>query len=85
LNLTSHTGALELTTVGSKHNLEAAITGGTITLVTTGEATETSKGAISANLLNVTADSGIELTSKSNKIKNLGTDKTKSGPNKVTL
>jgi filamentous hemagglutinin family protein len=81
------TGTLDLTTVGNNHDLaiEAAITGGTINLVTTGEATETSKGAITAKLLNVTADTGIDLTSKANKIKKLGTHKTKKGPDKVTL
>jgi hypothetical protein len=54
-------------------------------LVTSGEAKESSAGAILAKLLNVTANTGIELTSKTNKIKKLGTDKTKTGPNKVTL
>jgi hypothetical protein len=34
---------------------------------------------------NVTANSGITLTSKHNAIKKLGTDTTNSGPNKVTL
>jgi hypothetical protein len=53
--------------------------------VTSGEATESKAGEIEAKLLNVTADTGIELTSKKNKIKKLGTDKTKKGPNKVTL
>jgi hypothetical protein len=81
------TGTLNLTTTGSKHGLaiEAAITGGTVNFVTTGEATETTKGAITASLLNVTANTGIDLTSQANKIKKLGTDKTKTGPNKVTL
>jgi hypothetical protein len=82
------TAALDLTTIGTGHNLaiDAAITGGTISLVTTGEATEDSKkGAITAKLLNVTAGTGIDLTSKHNAIKKLGTDKTKTGPNKVTL
>jgi hypothetical protein len=81
------TGMLDLTTVGSGHNLAiaSAITGGTVNLITTGEATVTSKGAITAKLLNVTASTGIDLTAKANKIKKLGTDKTKKGPNKVTL
>jgi hypothetical protein len=81
------TAALKLTTTGSGHNLaiDSAITGGTVTFVTTGGATEDSSGAITASLLNVTADTGIELTSTKNKIKKLGTDKTTSGPNKVTL
>jgi hypothetical protein len=81
------TGTLDLTTVGSKHNLaiQSAITGGTVNLVTTGAATETSKGAIKTKLLNVTAATGIQLTSKANAIKKLGTHKTKKGPNKITL
>jgi hypothetical protein len=85
--VTAGTGTLDLTTTGTKHNLaiDSAITGGTINLVTTGEATETSAATITASLLNVTADTGIELTSAKNKIKKLGTDKTKTGPNKVTL
>jgi hypothetical protein len=36
-------------------------------------------------VLNVTANSGIKLTSKRNAITKLGTDTTTSGPNKVTL
>jgi hypothetical protein len=53
--------------------------------VTTGNATETNAGAIVANLLNVTASTGIDLTSKKNAIQKLGTDKTTTGRNKVTL
>jgi hypothetical protein len=85
--VTAGTGTLDLITAGSKHNLaiDSAITGGTINLVTTGEATENSAGTITASLLNVTAGTGIELTSAKNKIKKLGTDKTKKGPNKITL
>jgi hypothetical protein len=85
--VTAGTGTLDLTTTGTKHNLaiDSAITGGTVNLVTTGEATESSAGAITASLLNVTAGTGIELTSTKNKIKKLGTDKTTTGQNKVTL
>jgi hypothetical protein len=85
VNAGSHT--VHLTTVGTKHNLaiDAKLEGGTIDLVTTGEATESKAGEIEAKLLNVTAATGIELTSKKNKIKKLGTHKTKKGPNKVTL
>ncbi len=84
--VTAGTGTLDLTTVGSGHSLaiDSAITGGTINLVTTGEATESSAGAIVAStVLNVTADTGIKLTSAKNKIKKLGTDKTKTGQNKA--
>lgn len=78
-----------LTTTGSAHGIaiDAAIEAtGEINLVSTGAVTEsTSAGAIETGLLNVTADTGITLESKLNKIKKLGTDTTKSGPNKVTL
>jgi hypothetical protein len=85
VNAGTHT--LDLTTVGKNHNLaiDAKLEGGTINLATTGEATESSAGEIEAKLLNVTADTGIDLTSKKNKVKKLGTHKTKKGPNKVTL
>jgi filamentous hemagglutinin family protein len=85
VNAGSHT--LDLTTIGENHNLaiDAEIEGGTIDLVTTGEATESSAGAIDTKLLNVTADTGIDLTSKKNDITKLGTHKTNKGPNKVTL
>jgi hypothetical protein len=85
VNAGSH--AVDLMTVGAKHNLaiDAKLEGGTINLVTTGEAKESNAGEIEAKLLNVTATTGIELTSKKNDIKKLGTDKTKKGPNKVTL
>jgi len=82
------TGILDLTTLGTDKNLaiHTAIDGGTVNLVTSGEASETSAGAITASTkLNVTAQKGIVLTSSKNKIKKLGTDKTTSGPNKVTL
>ncbi|MGA9796343.1 MAG: filamentous hemagglutinin N-terminal domain-containing protein [Rhizomicrobium sp.] len=83
------TGTLDLTAIGTDHSLsiDGTITGGTINLVTSGEATESSsKGSILASkLLNVTAGTGIVLTSKLNKIKKLGTDKTQTGLNKVTL
>jgi hypothetical protein len=61
------------------------VTGGTVVLVVSGAATEISAGAIVARLHNVTADTGIELTSSKNKIKKLGIDTTKKGSNSVTL
>lgn len=81
------THVIDLTTVGGSHNLaiHAKLTGSTINLATTGEATESAAGAIDANLFNVSAVTGIELTSKKNKITTLGTHTTTSGPNKVTL
>lgn len=77
---------IDLTTTGTGSNLaiDAKLTGGTINLVTTGEATENA-GAIDTNLLNVTAATGIDLASKKNAIKTLGTDKTQTGPNIVHL
>jgi hypothetical protein len=50
-----------------------------------GEAAETRKGAITASLLKVTDNAGIEITSKPNAIRKLGTGKTETGPNKVAL
>ena len=85
VNAGSHT--IALTTKGSGHDIaiDAKLEGGTIDLVSAGKVTETNADAIVANLLNVTAQTGITLTSSKNKIKKLGTDKTKTGPNKVTL
>lgn len=77
---------LALTTIGHDSNLDidGTLTGGTISLVTTGKADESAQGAIEANTLNVTASTGIELTSEHNQIKAIGKDTTKSGPNKIT-
>jgi hypothetical protein len=66
--------------------IAGTVTGSTVNLTTTGKATETAQASIAAStVLNVTATSGIKLTSKHNAIKKLGTDITVSGPNKVTL
>ncbi|MGA9796342.1 MAG: GLUG motif-containing protein [Rhizomicrobium sp.] len=85
--LKAGTAAINLTTVGKKHNLsiDSSVIGGTVSFLTTGEATESSAGAITASLLNVSANTGIDLASSGNKIKKLGTDTTEEGPNKVTL
>jgi hypothetical protein len=85
--VTNGTAKLNIKTVGTDHNLriQSAIGNGVVTLVTTGKASESSKGAVTASTLNVTANTGIELTSQKNKIFDVGTDKTKSGPNKITL
>ncbi len=79
VNAGTHT--LDLTTVGKNHNLaiDAKLEGGTINLVTTGEATESSAGAIEAKLLNVTARHRHRTHLQEDKIKKLGTDKTKTG------
>jgi hypothetical protein len=86
--VTSGASATDLTTVGKGHDIaiDAAVKSSTdVNLVSAGNVTESNSGAISAAVLNVTAGTGITLTSKLNKIVKLGTDKTKSGPNKVTL
>jgi hypothetical protein len=81
-------GDISLTTTGTGNDM--TITGtvntlGTLTLVTSGAANETSTGAIIVNTLNVTAQTGIDLTSSLNMINHVGKDKTKSGPNNITL
>ena len=78
---------LVLRTVGTDHDLaiDSAIGNGVVTLVTTGKATESSSGAITASTLNVTANTGIALTSSRNAIASVGKDKTRSGPNNITL
>lgn len=48
-----------------------------------GEITEENGTSINANLLNVTANTGIELTSDNNDITTIGTDHTNSGPNEI--
>jgi hypothetical protein len=78
-------GTLTLTTTGAGHNLSVAntLTGGTISLTSAGNVTEGSSGAVIANLLNVTADSGISLTASANDITTIGTNHTNSGPDVI--
>ena len=85
-DLSTGAGAIALTTTGAGSNLTIGdiSSTGTVTLVTSGEAKETSTGAIAANTLNVTADTGISLTATGNHITHVGTDSTKSGPNTIT-
>jgi hypothetical protein len=73
--------------VGAGHNLTIKVStnGGTINLVSGGKASEASDAAITASKLNVTANTGINLASSHNAITKLGTEKTNSGPSKVTL
>ena len=85
-----NTGAsdISLTTTGTGNDMTitgSVQTSGTLTLVTSGAANETNTGAIIANTLNVTAQTGISLTSPLNMISHVGKDKTKSGPNNITL
>ncbi len=80
------TGNLSLTTVGRGHNIviDNTISGHVATLISAGKANETTAGAIIIDTLNVTAQTGITLTSPSNNITTLGTDTTASGPNNIT-
>ena len=82
------TGDISLTTTGTGNTMTitgTVDTSGTLNLVTSGAANETSSGAIIVNTLNVTAQTGISLTSPLNMINHVGKDKTKSGPNNITL
>ena len=82
------TGRVVLKTVGKGNDLRIGFhstigDGGVVTLVTSGEATEDASGEIDASTLNVTANTGIELTSTRNDILAIGTDQTDSGPNDI--
>jgi hypothetical protein len=80
------TGALSLTTLDSGNiAIDAALKGATVDLTSAGNVTESTKGAVIANLLNVAADTGISLTSALNNIHSVGTDTTTSGPNRIKL
>jgi hypothetical protein len=78
-------GNLALTTTGTSSNLviEAAVTGDTVDLTAGGEIAESSAGAVTASLLNASANTGIALTSSANDITKIGTDHTNSGPNTI--
>jgi len=86
------TSTIALTTTGAtsdgiavKSHLSTSGSAGSVTLKSAGSVTETSAGAIVTHKLNVTAKTGITLTSTSNNITTLGTDTTVSGPNSVHL
>jgi len=76
-------GTLSLKTNVGNIAIDGSLTGGTVDLTAAAKATEKSSGAIIANLLNVTADTGITLTSTHNDITNIGTDQTNTGPNRI--
>ncbi|HEY2033499.1 MAG TPA: filamentous hemagglutinin N-terminal domain-containing protein [Rhizomicrobium sp.] len=84
-------GTISLTTSGTNHSLaiKSSLTtkgsAGAVSLQVSGSATETNAGAIVTHRLDVTAKTGIKLTSPKNDIKVLGTHTTKTGPNQVTL
>lgn len=79
------TGTLSLTTQGAGHRLgiNADVTAATVNLVSSGNVTESPNGAITTNLINVTADSGITLTRPANQIGAIGTDQTNTGPDQI--
>ena len=86
--LNAGSGDISLTTTGTGNDMTiigTVQTSGTLNLVTSGAANETNTGAIIVNTLNVTAQTGISLTSSLNMINHVGKDKTKSGPNNITL
>jgi filamentous hemagglutinin family protein len=81
------TGALSLTTQnkGAISVTGTLATQGTLNLNSVTNVTEdATTGAIDAGILNVTAQTGISLTSSNNNIAAIGTDTTASGPNKIT-
>ena len=70
-----------LTTTAGNLTIDGALDGSTITLVSDlGEVAGT--GAITAKLLNVTADTGIDLAG-SNDIRKIGINHTNSGPDTI--
>ena len=78
-------GDVTLTTTGAGHNISlgGALSGGTVTIDTAGKVGEATAAAITANLINVTAATGIRLTSALNDITAIGTDTTAAGPNLI--
>lgn len=74
-----------LTTTGadSNMNIGKSVSAETVNFSVGGEITEENGTSINANLLNVTANTGIELTSDNNDITTIGTDHTNSGPNEI--
>jgi filamentous hemagglutinin family protein len=75
---------VSLTTTSGDIAIDGELEAGTVDLTSAGEATESSSGTIVASLLNVTAQTGISLTSSNNNITTIGTDMTTSGPNDIT-
>ena len=76
LSLTTTNGNLHVTGTGI---LSAA----TVSLNTAGEALEDASGQIDTNLINVTANTGIDLIGTANDIVAIGIDTTTSGPNVI--
>jgi len=90
VNAGTHTITLKTTgatshSIAIKSHLTTTGSAGVVTLTSAGNVTETTAGAIITHKLNVTAKTGISLTSPSNNITVLGTHTTVSGPNNIHL
>jgi len=81
--VTVASGSVSLTTTTGNINVAGPITTKTLTLVSAGQALETTSGAVKVTTINVTAKTGINLDSTSNLIGAIGTDKTNSGTNVI--
>ena len=77
-------GAISRTTAAGSLTVAGAVTAKTLTIVTPVKALETAAGAITVTTINVTAGTGITLTSPLNAIVNIGVDTTTSGSNTIT-
>jgi hypothetical protein len=77
-------GAVTLATTAGDLVVNAQVSAGTVTLETAGRAKETAIGALDTSLLNVTAQTGVTLTSTLNAIGAVGVDTPGSGPNLIT-
>jgi filamentous hemagglutinin family protein len=75
---------ISLTTTSGDIAIGAGLEAGTVNLTSAGQATESSSGAIAADILNVAAQTGISLTSSNNSIVTIGIDTTASGSNDIT-
>lgn len=81
-NLLSATATLALKTIAGDLSLNGILNAATVTFVTAGEAKQTSSSAITTNLINVTAKTGINLVG-ANHIQAVGRRSTTSGPNVI--
>lgn len=82
VNAGSHN--ISLTTTSGDIAIDGELEAGTVDLMSAEQANESSSSTIVASLLNVTAQTGISLTSSNNNITAIGTDTTVSGPNDIT-
>ena len=77
-------GTITLTTTAGNLNVNGTLTAVTDSLVSAAKITEGTPGSVTATkILNVTANTGINLGSTHNHIKKVGTRKTNSGPNVI--